>query len=45
MVDTVEAAGAGIESNTRPRRPMEVPADLESRFLLVGDTLLRGAQQ
>jgi hypothetical protein len=43
MVEKVEAAGAGIESESRRRRTMEVPADLESRFLRVGDKLYRSA--
>jgi hypothetical protein len=43
MVENVEAAGAGKEGESRRRRPMEVPADLDSRFLRVGDKLYRSA--
>lgn len=43
MAENVEAAGAGKESEGRRRRPMEVPADLDSRFLRVGDKLYRSA--
>lgn len=43
MAENVEAAGAGKESEGRRRRPMEVPANLESRFLRVGDKLYRSA--
>lgn len=43
MVAKVEAAGAGVDDDNRRRRPMEVPADLESRFLRVGDKLYRSA--
>ena len=40
MAENVEAAGAGKESEGRRRRPMEVPAELDSRFLRVGDKLV-----
>jgi hypothetical protein len=43
MAENVEAVGAGKESEGRRRRPMEVPADLDSRFLRVGDKLYRSA--
>jgi hypothetical protein len=43
MVEKVEAAGASIEADSRRRRPMEVPADLDSRFLRVGNKLYRSA--
>jgi hypothetical protein len=43
MVEKVEAAGAGIEGDSPRRRPIEVPADLESRFLRVGNKLYRSA--
>jgi hypothetical protein len=43
MVENVEATGAGKEGESRRRRPMEVPADLDSRFLRVGDKLYRSA--
>lgn len=43
MVEKVEAAGAGIEGDSRRKRLMEVPADLESRFLRVGNKLYRSA--
>jgi hypothetical protein len=43
MVEKVEAAGAGIEADGGRRRPMEVPADLDSRFLRVGNKLYRSA--
>ena len=43
MAENVEAAGAGKESEGRRRRPMEVPAELDSRFLRVGDKLYRSA--
>lgn len=43
MAEDVEAAGAGKESEGRRRRPMEVPAELDSRFLRVGDKLYRSA--
>jgi len=43
MVENVEAAGAGKEGETRRRRPMEVPAELDSRFLRVGNKLYRSA--
>jgi hypothetical protein len=41
MVENVEVAG--VEGDTRRRRPIEVPAYLESRFVRVGDGLYRGA--
>ena len=31
MVENVEAAGTGKEGEARRRRPMEVPAELDSR--------------
>lgn len=43
MVENVEAAGTGKESETRRRRPMEVPPELDSRFLRVGNKLYRSA--
>lgn len=43
MAENVEAAGAGKESEGRRRRPMEIPAELDSRFLRVGDKLYRSA--
>jgi hypothetical protein len=43
MVENVEAASPGKEGESRRRRPMEVPAELESRFLRVGDKLYRSA--
>lgn len=43
MAENVEAAGAGKESEGRRRRSMEVPAELDSRFLRVGDKLYRSA--
>lgn len=43
MVENVEAAGPGKEGEARRRRPMEVPAELDSRFLRVGDKLYRSA--
>src|SRR3546814_9450127 len=43
MVENVEAAGTGKEGEARRRRPMEVPAELDSRFLRVGDKLYRSA--
>jgi hypothetical protein len=43
MVENVEAAGAGKEGESRRRRPMEVPAELDSRFLRVGNKLYRSA--
>lgn len=43
MAENVEAAGAGKEGEGRRRRPMEVPADLDTRFLRVGDKLYRSA--
>lgn len=43
MVENVEAAGAGKEGETRRRRPMEVPPELDSRFLRVGNKLYRSA--
>lgn len=43
MVEKVEAAGAGIENESRRKRSIEVPADLESRFLRVGNKLYRSA--
>lgn len=43
MVENVEAAGAGKESEGRRKRPMEVPPELDSRFLRVGDKLYRSA--
>lgn len=43
MVEKVEAASAGIESDSRRKRSIEVPADLESRFLRVGNKLYRSA--
>jgi hypothetical protein len=43
MVENVEAAGTGKEGETRRRRPMEVPPELDSRFLRVGNKLYRSA--
>lgn len=43
MVGEVETAGAGIDTDARRRRPMDIPADLESRFLRVGNKLYRNA--
>ncbi len=43
MAENVEAAGAGKEGDGRRRRSMEVPAELDSRFLRVGDKLYRSA--
>lgn len=43
MVEKVEAADVGIDSESRRRRPMEMPTDLESRFLRVGNKLYRSA--
>jgi len=43
MAENVESADAGKESEGRRRRPMEVPAELDSRFLRVGDKLYRSA--
>ncbi len=43
MVANVEATGAGKEGESRRRRPMEVPAELDSRFLRVGNKLYRSA--
>ena len=43
MAENVEAAGPGKEGEGRRRRPMEVPAELDSRFLRVGDKLYRSA--
>lgn len=43
MVDNVEPAGAGKEGESRRRRPMEVPPELDSRFLRVGNKLYRSA--
>lgn len=43
MGENVEAAGAGKEGESRRRRPMEVPAELDSRFLRVGNKLYRSA--
>jgi hypothetical protein len=43
MVEKVEVAGVGTDGDSRRRRPMEVPAELESRFLRVGNKLYRSA--
>jgi len=43
MAENVKAAGAGKENEGRRHRPMKVPADLDSRFLRVGDKLYRTA--
>ena len=43
MVENVDAAGAGKEGESRRRRPMEVPPELDSRFLRVGNKLYRSA--
>ncbi|EZP67182.1 putative DNA primase [Sphingomonas paucimobilis] len=43
MAENVEAAGAGKEDEARRRRPMEVPPELNSRFLRVGNKLYRSA--
>ena len=43
MVENVDAAGAGKEGESRRRRPMEVPTELDSRFLRVGNKLYRSA--
>jgi len=40
MVEKVETAGAGVDGERR-RRTMEVPAELDSRFLRVGNKLYR----
>lgn len=43
MVENVDAAGAGKEGESRRRRTMEVPPELDSRFLRVGNKLYRSA--
>lgn len=43
MVDSIEPAGAGKEAESRRRRPMEMPPELDSRFLRVGNKLYRSA--
>lgn len=43
MAENVEAAGTGKDGEARRRRRMEVPAELNSRFLRVGDKLYRSA--
>jgi hypothetical protein len=43
MAEIVESAGAGNESESRRKRQMEVPPDLDSRFLRVGNKLYRSA--
>lgn len=43
MVENVEAAGTGKDGEARRRRPMEMPAELDYRFLRVGDKLYRSA--
>lgn len=43
MAEKVEVAAEGVEKDSRRRRPMEVPAELESRFLRVGNKLYRSA--
>ncbi|RST26397.1 DNA primase [Sphingomonas ginkgonis] len=43
MAEYVEVAGAGKEGESRRKRPMEVPAELDSRFLRVGNKLYRSA--
>lgn len=43
MVENVESAGAGKEGESRRRRPMEVPPELDARFLRVGNKLYRSA--
>jgi len=43
MVEKVEAVDAGIDGDNRRRRTMEVPAELDSRFLRVGNKLYRNA--
>ena len=43
MAEIVESAGAGNESEIRRKRQMEVPPDLDSRFLRVGNKLYRSA--
>ncbi|RSV14794.1 DNA primase [Sphingomonas sp. ABOLG] len=43
MAEYVEVAGAGKEGESRRKRPMEVPAELHSRFLRVGNKLYRSA--
>src|SRR3546814_621562 len=43
MVENVEAAGTGKEGEARRRRPMEVPAELDSRFLRMRHKLYKSA--
>ena len=43
MVEKVENASAAVDADARRKRAMEVPADLESRFLRVGNKLYRSA--
>lgn len=43
MVEKGEAAGADVKNNGRRKQVMEMPADLESRFLRVGNKLYRSA--
>src|SRR3546814_5632820 len=42
-LEYVEVAGSGKECESRRKRPMEVPAELDSRFLRVGNKLYRSA--
>lgn len=43
MVDSVEPAGTGKEGESRRRRPIEMPPELDARFLRVGNKLYRSA--
>lgn len=43
MADKPQNAEAGNESESRRRRPIEMPPELDSRFLRVGDKLYRTA--
>lgn len=43
MAETVETAGADKAGDTRRRRQVELPPELDTRFLRVGDKLYRSA--
>lgn len=43
MADEIYAGGAAKDSESRRRRPLEMPPELDSRFIRVGDKLYRSA--
>lgn len=43
MVENARAADAGVENESRRRKPMDMPPELDTRFLRVGNKLYRSA--